>query len=77
MPSSILPVDFSDISSKSISDVNGGCPKISTVGAYKKNLRQITPLENLKYINLAFKKSVQNDSNLVIINNLPIDLASC
>lgn len=51
--------------------------KISTVESNKRDLKQIIPLEKLKYRNLALERSIQDNTNLVLVSNLSPNLNNC
>ena len=72
-----MPLDYSAINTKNISNVKQKWSKTNAIGIYKKDIRQITLLKKLKYKRLTLKKSIQNNSNLVLVSNLSIDLGNC
>ncbi len=79
LPPSIVPPDYSAINTSSISDdwVKRGQPKARDVEAHKRDVRQVTPLGKLKRGSSALEGSVQDNSDLVLVRNIPIDLGSC
>lgn len=79
LPSSIVPSDYSIINTSNISDdqVKWEQLKARVVEAYKRDIRQVTPLGKQKRRSLALKRSIQNNLDLVLVNNILIDLDSC
>ncbi len=74
-----MPLDYSAINNSSISDnwVKRGQPKTRIVEVHKRDVRQITPLRKLKRGSSALEGSVQDNSDLVLVSNIPTDLGSC
>ncbi len=79
LPPSIVPLDYSAINPSSISDdwVKRGQPKTRIVEAHKRDMRQVTLLGRLKCGSSALEGSVQNNSDLVLVSNIPTNLGSC
>ncbi len=44
---------------------------------HKRDVRQVTPLGKLKRGSSAIERSVQDNSDLVLVSNIPTDLGSC
>ncbi len=79
LPLSIVPPDYSTINTSSISDdwVKREQPKARALDIHKRDMRQVTPLGKLKRGSSALEGSVQNNSDLVLVSNIPTDLGSC
>ncbi len=71
--------DYSAINTSNISDdwVKQGQPKTRVVETYKRDMRQVTPLGKLKRGSSALEGSVQDNSDLVLVSNIPTNLGSC
>ncbi len=54
-----------------------GQPKVRAVEAHKRDVRQVTLLGKLKCKSSALERSVQDNSDLVLISNIPTDLGNC
>ncbi len=44
---------------------------------HKRDVRQFIPLEKLKRGSSALKGSIKDNSDLVLVSNIPTDLGSC
>ncbi len=75
LPPSIVPPDYSAINTSNISDdwVKRGQPKARVVKAHKRDVRQVTPMGKLKRRSSAVEGSVQDNSDLVLVSNIPTD----
>lgn len=71
--------NYFTINTCNISDdqVKWGKPKVRTVEADRKDIRQIILLEKRKHESLALKRSVKDNLDLILENNLLTDLDSC
>lgn len=72
----IMPVDDFAVSTRIISDIKQWQAKTSTVGIYKKDMKQITLLRKLKYKSLTLKGSIQDNLDLMLVNKLLTNLSS-
>ncbi len=74
-----MPPDYSAINTSSISDdwIKQGQPKVRAIKIYKRDVRQISLLRNLKRGSLALEGSIQDNSDLWLVSNIPTDLGSC
>ncbi len=79
LPPSIVSSDYSAINTSSIGDdwVKQGQPKARAVEVHKRDMRQTIPLEKLKRGSSALVVSVQDNSDLVLVNNIPTNLGNC
>lgn len=51
--------------------------KANAIESHKRDLRQVSPLRNLKYESSALKSSIQDKTSLILVSNLPTDSGSC
>lgn len=66
-------VDYPAINIRSISDLKWGYVKANAFEGYKRDLRQVISLRNLKYRSLALEGFVKDETDLVLVNNLLAD----
>lgn len=70
LPLSIVPIlDYSTINVRSISDVKRKQVKTNGIEANKRDVRQVTLLDKLKYQSLALEELIKNIIYLVLISN--------
>lgn len=71
---SIVPINYFANSTRNISNIKWWQAKASIVVTYKRDVKQIIPLEKLKRESLALEKSIQDNSDLVLVRRLLADL---